>query len=180
MAINKNEIKVVLSEGLQQVGDISVSDRTATFKVKGITPGQKTIKVRYTSGGADSTKEITVNKVPVPGDLTAAKPSVEVGETVKLTQAFDAAPNLGEVEFVLPAGVVAAGSKQSSGTSVTLDVTINAAAAHSISTTFRGQPTSKSVTVTGTNPVIESVTTEHEAVDEQGEDTVTVHFNAAN
>lgn len=178
MAINKEEIKITLSEGLQQVGEVAVEGRTATFRVKGIVPGAQTVKVKYGDNGTDVTEEITVVNIPDAGDLTAAKTTVEVGEKVKLTQAFDVVPELDDVTFELPEGVTEVpGSKQIEDTNVICEVTIGTAAEHTITTKYKTVGTGKSVTITGVNPEIEVVVASPDSIDEQAETTITTTFN---
>lgn len=178
MAITKEEIKVTLSEQLQQVGEISVSGRSATFKVKGLTPGQGTITVKYTEGGEEKTAQVTVNNTPTAGDFTPATANVEIGDKIKLTQAFDVAPSVEDVTFELPEGLTEVPeSKKLEGTNVTVEVTMVTAGEKVVKSKYKGKETGKQVTLTGTSPSITGVAADPTTIDEGGESTVTVTFN---
>lgn len=159
MAIKKEHIKLTIPEGLQQVGDLVVTGRTATFRVKGITPGKKTISAKHRDGGTPVQTEVTVVEVPTAGNLTAVKNAVETGEKVKITQAFDKAPVIGDVDFELPAGVnLVAESKQLEGNNVVAEVMVKTAGQKVIKSKYKTVLTGKQVTITGNDPVIQTVT----------------------
>lgn len=180
MAIKKEHIKLTVPEGLQQVGEITVSGRTATFRVKGVTPGKKTISAKYRDGGTPVQTEVTVVDVPTAGNLTAVKNAVETGEKVKITQEFDKAPVIGDVDFELPAGVtLVAESKKLEGNNVVAEVMIETAGEKIVKSKYKTVLTGKQVTITGKDPVIQTMTADPASFNENTESTVTINFNPA-
>lgn len=178
MAIIKEQIKVQCNEFLQQVGETQVSGRTATIKVKGLRPGAGKVDISY-GEGEPTAVNITVNDIPTPGDFTAAKNSVETGDVVKLTQAFDVAPSGHEnVTFEYPAGVTEVPeSKKLEGNAVTVEVNITTAGEHVIKSKYMEMETGKQLTITAADPSITRATASPESVDEEAETTITVNFN---
>lgn len=177
MAIDKAKLTLELGEGgeLTQVGEWAVSGRSATIKVRGAKAGSGTFTVKY-DGKGDKSGSITVVATPTPGDLTSASPTVETGDKVKLTQAFNVAPDLGDVTFEYPEGVEEVPeSKKIEGQNVTVEVTVKTAGEKIIKSKYKGAD-EKSVTITGTDPVMSSATASPDSISEGEESAITVAF----
>lgn len=177
MAIDKQKLSITFGDGgeLEKVGDWSISGRTATIKVRGVKAGRGTFTIKY-DGKGDKTGTITVVDIPTIGELTAAASSVEIGDKIKFTLAFDIAPSLEDVTFTIPEGMTeVSSSKAIEGTNVVVEATMNTAGEKTVKASYKG--TEKTVQVTGTEPAMRDATAEPESINKNEESTVTVNFN---